>query len=354
MDRSLYRILDANFNRAREAARVVEEFCRFVLDDPTLSARAKTLRHRLCALLGRIEPGRLIAARDTAGDVGRGLAIDAPMQRRTADDVFTAAVRRLGEALRALAEAAAVVAPDLPADLEALRFEAYDLEKHVTLAVEPARRFAAVRLYVILTVTPDQSNPWAADIVDQCCRGGADCIQLRPKGLTDARTLDLAHRLVDRCRPDNVVSIINDRVDIAIAAGADGVHLGQDDLPIDAARALLPRPMILGLSTHTADQLAAALDRRPTYVALGPAWPTDTKPHEPPAGLDYIAKAVPRADAAGIAHVAIGGITLDRLDTLLAAGARTVAVGSAILAANDPTAACQTFKHRLQPAPNHP
>ncbi|HEV59126.1 MAG TPA: thiamine phosphate synthase [Phycisphaerales bacterium] len=347
MDQSLYRILDANFNRAREAARVAEEFCRFVLNSPPLSARAKSLRHRLCGLLVRIETERLAAARDTAGDVGRGLAIPGQMQRANPADTFTAAARRLTEALRALAEAASTFDPPLATDLEGLRFEAYDLEKQILMYADPARRFARVRLYVILTVTPDETDAWITGTIDACCRGGADCIQLRPKGLTDRRTLKLARLLTERCREASVMAIINDRVDIAVLAGADGVHLGQDDLPVEAARRLFTRPMIVGLSTHNPEQLTAAIEALPTYVALGPAYATTTKPHEPPAGLDYLAEGVQLLDEAHLAHVAIGGVTPDRLAPLLAAGVRTIAVGSAIVDAPDPEKACRTLKSRL-------
>lgn len=347
MDQSLYRILDANFNRAREAARVAEEFCRFVLNSPLLSARAKSLRHRLCGLLAWIETDRLIAARDTHGDVGRGLSVPGQMQRGAPADTFTAAARRLTEALRALAEAASTFDPELAAGLEGLRFEAYDLEKQILMYADPARRFAQVRLYVILTVTPDETDAWITGMIDACCRGGADCIQLRPKGLSDSRTLKLARILTERCRDAQVLSIINDRVDIAISADADGVHLGQDDLPIEAVRRLFTRPMIVGLSTHNTEQLTAAIEALPTYVALGPAYATSTKPHEPPAGLAYLAEGVRVLDKVHLAHVAIGGITADRLDPLLAAGIRTIAVGSGVVNTPDPEKACWTLKSRL-------
>ena len=136
MQKDIYRIIDANFNRAREAARVMEEFCRFVLDDAALSSRAKKLRHRLCTLVGKIDYSRLVASRDTVGDVGVGLEIKEQLGRADTYDCFVAAARRFGEAVRVLAEMTQIVKPDISGQIEQLRYELYTLEKDV--AEKPA------------------------------------------------------------------------------------------------------------------------------------------------------------------------------------------------------------------------
>ncbi|GAI57472.1 unnamed protein product, partial [marine sediment metagenome] len=139
------------------------------------------------------------------------------------------------------------------------------------------------------------------------------------------------------------MSIINDRVDIAVATGADGVHLGQNDLPVDQARKLQLVPLIIGKSTHSLQQLRAACEQLPTYVSLGPVFSTGTKPTAEPVGLGYVKQATEILGRTGIGHVAIGGITLDNVEDVLNAGARAIAVCSAVIEAADPTAACKAL-----------
>lgn len=351
MERAIYRIIDANFNRAREAARVMEEYCRFALASSALSLRAKELRHRLCRAADQLDARMLAAARDCDDDVGRGMRVGDQMVRGSLADCSTAAAKRLTEALRALAETVGVLDPDLAGAFEALRFDAYTLEKDITLTAIAAERFKAVRLYVLITTGPDDPPGRIVDLAAQCADGGADCLQLRAKGITDDRLFALAQDFVKVCTEHNVISIINDRTDIAVAAGADGVHLGQNDLGIAQGRKLQKRPMIFGISTHSLDQLDGAIEQTPAYVALGPVFPTATKPNEPCVGLEYIATATEKLEATGIAHVAIGGITLDNVDAVLHAGARAIAVCAAVTARDDPTGQCRSLKGKMAGRP---
>ncbi len=352
MERAIYRIIDANFNRAREAARVMEEYCRFALESAALSSRAKELRHRLSRAVDRLDARMLAAARDCDGDVGRGMCVGDQMVRRSLADCSTAAAKRLSEALRALAETVGVFDPDLAGVFEALRFDAYTLEKDMVLAASAAERFKPVRLYVLITPGPDDPPGRILDLAAECADGGADCLQLRAKGVTDDRLYELATDFVRVCAEKNVISIINDRTDIAVAAAADGVHLGQNDLGIAQARKLQRKPMIFGISTHSLDQLDRAIEQTPAYVALGPVFPTATKPQEPCVGLEYIAAATEKLRPAGIAHVAIGGVTLDNVEAVLHAGAKAIAVCAAVTAQNDPTGHCQRFKDKMANPPN--
>ena len=347
MERAIYRIIDANFNRAREAARVMEEYCRFALESAALSSRAKELRHRLSRAVDRLDTRMLAAARDCAGDVGRGMTVGDQMMRRSLADCSTAAAKRLTEALRALAETVGVLDPDLAAVFEALRFDAYTLEKDIVLTAITAERFKAVRLYVLITTGPDDPSGRVLDLAAQCADGGADCLQLRAKGIADDRLFALAQDFVKVCTEGNVISIINDRTDIAVAAAADGVHLGQNDLGIAQGRKLQKKPMIFGISTHSLDQLDGAIEQTPAYVAIGPVFPTATKPNEPCVGLEYVAAATEKLKSTGIAHVAIGGITLDNVDAVLHAGATAIAVCAAVTAQGDPAGQCRRFKDKI-------
>jgi len=344
MERTVYRIIDANFNRAREALRVMEEYCRFGLNSGPLSERAKGLRHELCAAVGGLDAGRLIAGRDTRGDVGVGQKVEGQHERATLKDCFTAAAKRLTEALRAMAEVTQTVDKSVAEAVERLRYEAYTLEKDIVLFSEPIEKFNRVRLYVIVT-----SNLPAEvlALASKCATGGADCIQLRAKDLPDDRLFAMAVEFVEICREMGTLSIINDRADIAAAAGADGVHLGQNDLPVEQVRRIQISPLIVGKSTHSLKELAASLASRPSYVSLGPAFPTPLKPDLEIAGIEYIRQGLDRLAETGISHVAIGGITSDNVEQVIRAGAERVAVCSAVTKAADPAEACQRLKDKI-------
>jgi thiamine-phosphate pyrophosphorylase len=344
MEKPVYRILDANFNRAREALRVMEEYCRFVLNDPVLSGRAKQLRHELSSVIAELDANQLLCCRDSQQDVGRELRVDGQMKRTTLEDCFTAAAKRSSEALRMLAEAGQAINPTLYDHFERLRFETYSLEKDISLAMYGALRFRNVRLYVLITVQPESDKAKISDLVRACVDGGADCLQLRCKGMTDKDVLNLAGPVVEICRRGSIISIINDRPDIAILSGADGVHLGQDDISVESVRRLQPRPLIVGRSTHNFRQLTEAMNETCDYVALGPVFATATKSHESVAGLDYVRQAMDILKDNRVGHVAIGGIGLDNIEQVLALGVKTVAVCSAVCESSNPAKACSDLK----------
>jgi len=344
MERAVYRIIDANFNRAREAIRVIEEYCRFALNSGPLTERAKQIRHELSSAIGKLDAGRLISSRDTLGDVGVGKTVDKQLVRGELRDCFTAGCKRLTEALRALAEMTQTQDQSVAETIEKLRYAAYTLEKDIVLFSDAFEKFKGVRLYVIIT-----SN-LPADIISlacNCAAGGADCIQLRAKAVEDDKLFAVAVEFVRICKDAGVLSIINDRVDVAVAAGADGVHLGQNDLPIECARRLQLAPLIFGKSTHSPRQLRAACEERPTYAALGPVFATETKPTAEAVGLDYIRQATEILADTGICNVAIGGITLDNVEDVLRAGAKAIAVCAAVTKAGNPAAACRVLKEKI-------
>ncbi len=344
MERSIYRIIDANFNRAREAIRVVEEFCRFVLNSNALSEQAKQLRHELSGAISKLDCSRLIASRDTVGDVGVGQKVPNQLRRKEIGDCFTAACKRLVEALRVLAEMVQSIDPAIAEEIENLRYRAYTLEKDIVLLSEPGGKFKRVRLYVLVT---GEDLARVISLTKSCAESGADCLQLRAKGFDDDKLFGVAEDFVRICGQAGVISIINDRIDIAVAAGADGVHLGQNDLPIEQVRKLAMAPMIIGKSTHCVEQLRSACDERVTYAALGPVFATETKPGAKTVGTEYVSAAREILTDTGIGHVAIGGITLENIGLVLQAGAETVAVCSAITGAGDPGAMCRAFKEKM-------
>jgi len=208
MNRAVLRIIDANFNRAREAARVIEEYCRFWLNCEGLSARAKSLRHRLSALIGRLDKNAMICSRDSENDVGRGMMVAGQMERKDIDDTFISSAKRLTEALRALAEMCMIIEPSMSEQFEKLRFEAYTLEKDVIQFSNVKDKFASVRLYIVLNVTDNIADAEVIRLIKSCVDGRADCIQLRAKGIADRRTFKLAAELVDICRGQGVIALL--------------------------------------------------------------------------------------------------------------------------------------------------
>jgi len=195
------------------------------------------------------------------------------------------------------------------------------------------------RLYVILDRAAARGRDLLT-ILDATLAGGCRLVQLREKEWPSGRLLPMAERLRDRCRAVGATFIVNDRLDLALALGADGVHLGQDDLPPAAARPLLRPGMILGLSTHSLEQARAAQAAGADYVAVGSMFPTGTKPDFQLVGPELIGKL--RGEI-GVPLIGIGGITHDNVAQVIRAGADGVAVISAVCAAADPEAATRRF-----------
>jgi thiamine-phosphate pyrophosphorylase len=344
MEKRKYRIIDANFNRAGEAIRTIEEFCRFVLDSPSFSSRAKQLRHGLGNAADKIDYEKRITARDTQGDVGIGQEVADQLKREELFDCIKAGFRRFTEALRVLSEVCQTIDSPAAAELEQVRYRAYTLEKEIVEYSEPLLRFSRVKLYIVITSTLPAE---VIRLVKSCGQGGADCVQLRAKDIEDDKLYELSRQFVDLCRDWEMLSIINDRPDIAIASGADGVHLGQTDLPVQQVRKLQLKPMITGKSTHGMNQLQRISEQKPTYAALGPVYSTPTKPSAAQVGLEYVRKGVKYLDGKGAGHVVIGGINLDNIDDVLEAGARCVAVCSAVCQADDPAENCRKLKAKI-------
>ncbi|OLB11934.1 MAG: thiamine-phosphate diphosphorylase [Candidatus Rokubacteria bacterium 13_2_20CM_69_10] len=204
------------------------------------------------------------------------------------------------------------------------------------------------RLYVILDRAAARGRDLLT-ILDATLAGGCRLVQLREKEWPSGRLLPMAERLRDRCRAAGATFVVNDRLDLALALGADGVHLGQDDLPPAAARPLLRPGMILGLSTHSPEQARAAQAAGADYVAVGSMFPTGTKPDFQLVGPEIIGKL--RGEIS-VPLIGIGGITHDNVTQVIRAGADGVAVISAVCGAPNPEAATRRFLGAIESARN--
>jgi thiamine-phosphate pyrophosphorylase len=219
----------------------------------------------------------------------------------------------------------------------------------------PRERLATASLYLCTDARRERGD--LAEFADAALAGGVDIIQLRDKvspgeqrfGPLEARhELEALEVLADAARRHDALVAVNDRADIAVAAGADVLHLGQDDLPLPIARDIIGDGPVIGRSSHSAVEVKAAAAEAVDYFCVGPCWPTPTKPGRPAPGLDLVrATADLRTDKPWFA---IGGIDEQRLPEVLAAGARRIVVVRAITGAEDPRAAAQRLKARLAAA----
>ena len=208
-------------------------------------------------------------------------------------------------------------------------------------------RLAEARLYLCTDGRRDRGD--LAEFLDAVLAAGVDIVQLREKGLEAGEELGLLEVFGDACRRHGRLLAVNDRADVALAAGADVLHLGQDDLPVPVARQILGPDPLIGRSSHSPDQAdVAAAEPEVDYFCAGPLWVTPTKPGRPATGLDLLSHVSGRRPARP--WFAIGGIDLGRLDDVLAAGAPRVVVVRAITEAADPGAAAAEFARRLRAA----
>jgi thiamine-phosphate pyrophosphorylase len=362
MPHALGRIIDANANRAREALRCLEDLARFSLNDPALAADLKSLRHDLRGVLDDtgVDAASLLAWRDTPGDVGTSIKAGDENARSNPADIAAANAKRLTEALRSLEECAKAArhdqsAPTAAPTLESLRYRAYELEKRLRLALGTgrARQWA---LCVLITESLCAHHPWE-EVAEQAIEGGADCLQLREKALDDRTLLARANRLValaraattDATENARAAVIINDRIDIALLAGADGVHLGQDDLSVTDARRIAGSSLLVGVSTSTIEEAHTAAAAGADYCGVGPMFATTTKDKPRLAGPAYLAAYLHDPRTARLPHLAIGGITPENQPQLVKVGCRGVAVSSAVCAAQRPAVACRALRNGFAP-----
>ena len=336
--REVYRILDANFNRAREALRVTEDCGRFALNDPAVTAMAKNLRSDLAEVLKSMPADEFLVSRDTPGDIGTEISSPTETKRGGLADVVTAACKRLTEALRTIEEYSKFIAPDYVLKTERMRYNAYTLEKRILCRLMVSRQFADCKLYVLIGSRMCKGS--MRETARAAIAGGADVIQLRDKLVTDDELLAMAAELRDLTDETGRIFIVNDRPDIAAIVGGDGVHLGQHDLPTAEARLLLRPGAIVGRSTHTLEQAKAAVAEGADYIAVGPVFETDTKDAGPTVGLELLHEV---ARHVTLPIVAIGGITRENAKSAIDAGARTLAVCGAICSSEKPQAAAEAI-----------
>lgn len=334
-DLSVRRILDANLDRAREGLRILEDWCRFGLNHHELTEKLKHLRQSLA----QWHTPELRAARDTPGDTGTSITHPQERVRSNVTQVLQANFCRVEEALRSLEEFGKIGYPDMAEACKQLRYQVYALESTV-LGHQRFRQLSKSQLYLVTAPSPD-----LVKTVESALQGGLQMVQYREKVGDDCDRIVIARQLKKLCQRYGALFFVNDRVDLAIAVDADGVHLGQQDLPIAVARDLLGSHRIIGRSTTNPEEMAKALAEGADYIGVGPVYATPTKPDKAAAGLDYVRYAAAHSP---VPFFAIGGIDAHNLEEVMAAGGDRVAVVRALMKAENPAATSQHLLTRLQ------
>ncbi|MEE8470531.1 MAG: thiamine phosphate synthase [Dehalococcoidia bacterium] len=343
----MLRILDANLNRIGEGLRLLEDISRFLLNDPELSQELKALRHDL---LPRDQPfqEKLLRARQAEEDVGAFLNVEGERERPSAVSLVSANAQRIQQSLRVLEEIAKLPDQDFNLDWEKVkhaRFAVYEMEQRLVsqlLRRDRAERIAGLYLILDTQALGERSE---TEVALQAIEGGVRIVQLRDKMRAKSELVSIAQKLQSICAEHGALFIVNDHLDIALACDADGLHIGQEDLPLAIARKLMPSDKVIGCSTATLDEALQAQDQGADYIAVGSIYPTPSKPGTRVAGLQTLRQVKKQAS---VPIVAIGGINEDNVQDVVEAGADAVAVIRAVLCADGVKEASQRLATKTE------
>lgn len=345
-------MIDANVNRCSEGLRVLEDVARFVVNDAEMSQQFRSLRHDL-ARETKLLNTAFLSHRDSEGDVGRPGAAKRVAGITTTPlpgmvDLVRANAKRVAESLRVIEELARL--PEMHSLLNAasfgqMRFDLYTRERNLVSRI--SRRDKATNISGLYVILDRQvlAGKDELDVARQTIEGGARIIQLRDKQNKKGEILLVAQKLMGLCKQAAVLFIVNDHLDIAIAVDADGVHIGQEDLPLSAIRRQLPIDKIVGCSVRTASQASKAQTEGADYIAVGSVFPTTTKEEAVVVGVATVTE-VKRT--VSLPLVAVGGISERTIPEVVAAGADSVAVASAVLNEKDVRGAVRKLVAKIE------
>ena len=338
------RILDANANRCVEAIRTLEEIARFGLDDKPLAEHAKSLRHQIALSLKKsLNHAECVSERAVREDVGTSITLDSEETRADIQSILHAASSRLTESLRCLEEFSKLHSVDSAKSFESLRYDAYQLTQQL-IANWSREKNALHDATIYVLADCDCALEEFVARTQRLEQNGIRLLQIRDKHSDDRKLL--AYTKAAKKTLDHTKVIVNDRPDIAMIAGADGVHLGQQDLPVRLVRTFVRRDMIIGVSTHNLEQAKQAVRDRADYIGCGPTFPSKTKTFESFSGLEFL-RAVAADSEISVPKFAIGGISTENADKVRDTGFHRVAVQSAIWNSLDAPASICSIRELL-------
>lgn len=320
----IYRILDANVNRVCEGIRVVEDIMRFHFEDAELTEKFRNARHILRKTFIE-EDIKFIDSRDSEHDIGKDISGKSTLDKKTSlKQLLMANFKRVTEGLRVIEESTKIINEyQKSKKIESLRYEAYYLEKEVM------KKFKLSLPEGLYGITCEKFGHGRNNIEQAklLCEAGIKIIQYREKYKSLKERIEEAKEIRKITREYGVIFIVNDNVEIASLVDADGVHIGQDDLPIKYVRELLGEK-IIGLSTHSPEQAEQAVKDGADYIGVGPIFSTQTKDNVcDPVGFEYLEYVVKNIN---IPFVAIGGIKFSNMKEVLKRGAKSICLVSEI------------------------
>ena len=329
IDNRIAQLIDANLDRAREGLRVMEDWCRFGLKRNDFSIKLKDWRQQL----GAHHHNSYRKARLTSADPAMGVSHPLQKSRSIPEDIFIANSSRVQEALRVLEEFTRITDPKLSELATRIRYKTYEIEINVLNAKEGMDKRKILKDCSLYLVTSNRKD--LKEIVLQSLEAGVKMVQYREKFLNDIQKVNQAKELSSLCKKYNSLFIVNDRIDIALAVDADGIHLGQEDLPTTLARKLLGYEKIIGRSTSCLENIKNAEEEGCDYIGIGPIFLSETKKKLNPIGIDRLKKGLNKTL---LPAFAIGGINSSNINNLNHITNLRVAVSDAIINSNQPFA----------------
>ncbi len=351
MPHQTLRIIDANCNRIGEGLRILEDVARFIINNKPLAQQLRALRHNLVKELSSLGTD-LITVRDPYADVGTDSTRIEPQADLAA--LVAANAKRVEEALRVVEEVAKL--PETSGQLDSrtfgtARFALYALEKELLSRLLRRDKVSRLRgLYVIIDAET-LGHKDELKVTAQAISGGASAIQLRDKKRSKRELFQLAREISGLCRNSNVLFIINDHLDIALTVECDGLHIGQEDLPVPIVRRELQVEKLIGISTRTAEQAMEAEAQGADYIAAGSVFASPTKPNAEVIGLAQLRKI---RQAVALPMVAIGGINPENIREVMATGVDAAAVVSAVIKQENIEQATRILVKEIETAKSHP
>jgi thiamine-phosphate pyrophosphorylase len=343
MNNETLQIIDANINRITEGLRVTEEIARFVIKDSQLTKRIKTERHKIRKLSKKIET---LECRDTSKDLGKNKDFDTYSYKDLLE-LTNRNFKRVQEGCRVIEEFTKLLDNPLSSDIKEIRFKIYDIEKTMNIKLSkrlPAKNKIDFSFYVILDkkyIKKNNSSSLIA-IVTDLCKNGATVIQLREKSTEAKYFLEDALIVRKTTQEFNVPLIINDRLDIALAVNADGIHLGETDIPIQYAKKLFPGK-IIGISSDTVEKARTAEKMGADYLGVGCLFPSKTV-SKPITSLNMLSKI---KFSVHIPVLGIGGITLNNISQVLSTKADGICVAGDLFTSSNIKKRTQQFKNKI-------
>ena len=326
-DLRIYQIIDANLDRSREGLRVLEDWARFGLGEEKYVERIKNFRQ----ILGKNHLEIYKQSRNYIEDKCKGLTHQEQINRKTSEEIISSNSGRVQEALRVIEEFSRLHNHELSKIASEIRYEIYTIEIDLLSLSKFKKSDKILRDNDLYVITDQKEN--LLEIIEEILIAGVRIIQYRFKSGADKDHLKEAIQIKNLCKRYNSLFIVNDRLDIALASNADGIHLGQDDLDLKTARKLLGYSKIIGISANTEIEISNALKDGCNYIGIGPVFETATKKNKKPIGIEKM-KALTKD--LNIPWFAIGGIKSKDISYLKRNGFKKVALVSQLMNSKDP------------------